>query len=80
MPSDVQNYHPYYGLPMSYSSQPPADSSTPTDNEIALDVGAIEFSEFSTQMTLGGISGVNEVTLGADTSAPATRKNVKWTT
>ncbi|KAL0834979.1 hypothetical protein Bca101_086868 [Brassica carinata] len=31
-------------------------------------------------MTLGGISGVNEATLGADSSASATRKSVKWTT
>ena len=65
---------------MSYSSQPPTYSSTPTDKEIASNVGATEFLEFSTQMTLGGISGVNEATLGADTSTLATRKNTKWTT
>ncbi|XP_048600146.1 glutathione S-transferase T3-like [Brassica napus] len=79
-PSAVPNYHPYYGSPMSYSSQPPTYSSTPTDKEIASNVGATEFPEFSTQMTLGGISGVNEATLGADSSASATRKSVKWTT
>ena len=56
MPSAVPNYHPYYGSPMSYSSQPPAYSSTPTDNEIAQNVGATEFPEFSTQVTLGGVS------------------------
>ena len=50
------------------------------DNEIAPDVGAIGFSEFSRQMTLGGISGVNEATHGADTSTHATRKRDKWTT
>ncbi|RID65614.1 hypothetical protein BRARA_D00798 [Brassica rapa] len=65
---------------MSYSSQPPTYSSTPKDKKIASNVGATEFPEFSTQMTLGGISGVNEATLGADSSASATRKSVKWTT
>ncbi|XP_048619623.1 uncharacterized protein LOC106426491 [Brassica napus] len=80
MPSAVPNYHPYYGSPMSYSSQPPAYSSTPTDNEIAQNVGATEFPEFSTQVTLGGVSEANEATPRADTSTPATRKSVKWTT
>uniref|UniRef100_A0A0D3A6V5 Myb-like domain-containing protein n=2 Tax=Brassica oleracea var. oleracea TaxID=109376 RepID=A0A0D3A6V5_BRAOL len=80
MPSAVPNYHPYYGSPMSYSSQPPAYSSTPTDNEIAQNVGATEFPEFSTQVTLGGVSEANEATPRADISTPATRKSVKWTT
>ena len=72
MPSAVPNYHLYYGSPMSYSSQSPTYSSTPTDKEIASNVGATEFPEFSTQITLGGVSGVNEATLGADSSTHAT--------
>ena len=77
MPSAIPNYHPYYGSPMSYSSQPPSYSYTPMDNEISPDVGTARFSEFSTQMTIGGISGVNEATHCVDTSTHATRKNDK---
>ena len=62
MPSYVPNNNPYYGSIIPYSSQPPPYSSTPTDNENALNVRAIEFSEFSTQVTLGGMSGDDEAT------------------
>ena len=68
MPLAILNYHPYYGSLISYSSQPPTYSSTSTDNKISTDVGA---AEFSTQMTLGGISWVNEATSRADTSTSA---------
>ncbi|RID65367.1 hypothetical protein BRARA_D00567 [Brassica rapa] len=79
MPPAIPNYHTYYGSAMSYLSQPPAYSSTSADNEIVSDVRAIECFEFSTQMTFGGISGVNEASHGADDSTHATRKSVKWT-
>ncbi|KAG7583845.1 Ribonuclease H-like superfamily [Arabidopsis suecica] len=62
MPSSVPNYHPYYGSMMSYTSQPPLYSSTPTGTENGQDVGAIEFPGFSTQVTLGGMSGPNDST------------------
>ena len=40
----------------------------------------LNFPEFSTQMTFGGISGVNEATPGACNSTHAIRKIVKCTT
>ena len=78
MPLAVPNYHLYYGSPISYSSQLPAYSSTSTDNKIATDVGATEFSKFSIQMTLGGISWINEATSRAYTSTSATPLRKNW--
>lgn len=80
MPSAIPKYHQYYSSAMSYSSHPPVYSTTPTGNEIASDVRATKFSQFSRQITLGGINGGNEATRGADSSTHATRKSVKWTT
>ena len=80
MPSAIANYRPYYGSAMSYSSQPPAYSSTMTGNEIAPDVEATRYPEFSTLVTLCGISSFNEVIHGADNSTPAIQKSVKLTT
>ena len=77
MPSYVPNYPPNYGSMMQYFSQTPPLSSTPTGDENVS--RATEFSEFSTQIALGGasepISDAN-----ANESAQARRKIPKWTT
>ncbi|KAG7588842.1 hypothetical protein ISN44_As07g011660, partial [Arabidopsis suecica] len=80
MPSVVPNYRPYYGSMMSYPSQAPSYSSTPMNNEVVSNVGATEYSEFSTQMAFGGMNGVNEDTPNTEDSTPARRKSSKWTT
>lgn len=64
MSSHVPNYRQYYGSVMSYSSQAPSYFSTSMGNiEHVLNVEADEFSEFSIQLTLGGVVGANEATL-----------------
>ncbi|XP_020272553.1 uncharacterized protein LOC109847733 [Asparagus officinalis] len=81
MLSSVPNYRPYYGSMMPYSSQaPPYYSFTPMGNENVQNVGANEFTEFSTQMVLGGMSGGHEATPNPEDSTPARRKSLRWTT
>ncbi|KAL0713852.1 hypothetical protein Bca4012_020830 [Brassica carinata] len=82
MPSSVPNYPPYYGSMMPNLSQRPSFSSTSMGNEIVPNIGATEFPEFSTQIGLGGISGVNEATQreNIEDSTHARRKSPKWTT
>jgi hypothetical protein len=60
---------------MPYSSQtPPYNSSTPMGNENVLNVGLDEFSEFSTQMALGGMICGYEATQNAKDSTLARQK------
>ncbi|CAH8278701.1 unnamed protein product [Arabidopsis lyrata] len=80
MPSAVPYYRPYHGSMMSYPSQAPSYSSAPTGNETDSNVAATDFPEFSTQMALGGISGIHEVIPDADDSTLAFRRSPKWTT
>ncbi|XP_058758125.1 uncharacterized protein LOC131631351 [Vicia villosa] len=81
MLSSNPNYRPYYGSVMSYSSQaPPYYSSTRMGNENVLIVGLDEFLEFSTQTTLGAMSGGQEATPNAEDLTPVCRKIPKWTT
>jgi hypothetical protein len=49
-------------------------------NENILNVELREFPEFSTQMTLGSMSGGHEATPNAKDSNHASRKNPNWTT
>ena len=49
-------------------------------NENVVNVGASEFPEFSTQMSLGGTGGVNEATPHAEDSTRTRRKSPKWST
>ncbi|KAG7578907.1 Reverse transcriptase domain [Arabidopsis thaliana x Arabidopsis arenosa] len=49
-------------------------------NETNTNVGATEFPEFSTQMTLGGMSGVHEAILNEEDSTPTRPRSSKWTT
>ncbi|CAI8602047.1 unnamed protein product [Vicia faba] len=56
---------------MSYSSQaPPYYSSTPIENENVPNVGLDEFSDFSTEIALGGMNGGHEATPNAEDSTP----------
>ncbi|CAI8594017.1 unnamed protein product [Vicia faba] len=56
---------------MSYSSQtPPYYSSTPMGNENVPNVGLDEFLDFSTQTTLGGMSGDHGATPNGEDSTP----------
>ncbi|CAH8278669.1 unnamed protein product [Arabidopsis lyrata] len=80
MPSAVPNYRPYHGSMMSYSSQAPSYSSAPMGNETNTSVGTTEFPEFSTQMALGGMSGVHEAIPNEEDSTPARPRSFKWTT
>ncbi|CAI8591430.1 unnamed protein product [Vicia faba] len=81
MPSSNPNYRPYYGSMMSYSSQaPPYYSSTPMGNENVPNIGLDEFPDFSTQTTLGGMSGGYGATPNAKDSTYVRRKSPKWTT
>ncbi|KAG7578909.1 Harbinger transposase-derived protein [Arabidopsis thaliana x Arabidopsis arenosa] len=80
MPSAVPNYRPYHGSMMSYSSQAPSYSSTPMGNETNTNVRATEFPEFSTQMALGGMSGVHEAIRNEEDSTPTRPRSSKWTT
>ena len=80
MPSSILNYPPNYGSMMQYFSQTPPLSSTPTgDANVPRET---EFPEFSTQISLGGMSGASELIPDAnpDESAQARRRNPKWTT
>ncbi|XP_013585405.1 PREDICTED: uncharacterized protein LOC106294396 [Brassica oleracea var. oleracea] len=65
---------------MPNPSQTPSYSSTPHGNEVVPNVGATEFPEFSKQMALGGMSGLNEATPNADDSTSTRRKSPKWAT
>ncbi|KAL9308180.1 putative glutathione transferase [Arabidopsis thaliana] len=65
---------------MSYPSQAPPYFPTPTCNETDSNLGATDFSEFSTQMALGGISNIHEAIPDAEDSTPARRRSPKWTT
>ena len=58
MPLCVPNFPPHYGSMMPYFSQTPHLSSTPTDDE---NVSNTVATEFSTQISLGGMSDVNEI-------------------
>lgn len=65
---------------MSYSSQTLSYSSTPHGNEIVTNVRATEFPKFSTQMTLGSMNGLYEVTPNTEDSTSTHRKSLKWRT
>ena len=80
MPPSVLNYRPQYGSMMPFPTQTPPHSSTMMHNENVVNVGASEFSEFSTQMSFGGTGGVNEATPHAEDSARTRRKSPKWST
>ncbi|XP_058746438.1 uncharacterized protein LOC131619350 [Vicia villosa] len=81
MSSSNQNYCPYYGSIMSYSSQaPPYYSSNPMEKENFHNVRLDEFSKLFTQMDLSGTSGGHEATPNAEDSTPSCRKSPKWTT
>ena len=60
---------------MPFPTQTPSHSPTMMDNENVLNVGACEFPEFSTQMTLGGTGGVSEATPHAEDSAHSPEKS-----
>ncbi|XP_023636009.1 uncharacterized protein LOC17883855 [Capsella rubella] len=77
MPSVIPNYPPFCSPMMPNPSQTNHFSFTPTSND---NVGVTEFPEFSTQMALGDMSGVQEVTPNAEDSTPSRRKCSKWTT
>ncbi|CAE5975713.1 unnamed protein product [Arabidopsis arenosa] len=49
-------------------------------NETNTNVGATEFPEFSTQMALGGMSGVHEAIRNEEDSTPTRPRSSKWTT
>jgi hypothetical protein len=56
---------------MRYPSQtPPFNGYMPMGNENFPSVGAPEFPEFSTQITLGGMTVANEVTPNPEDSTP----------
>lgn len=80
MPPSVLNYRPQYGSMMTFSTQTPPHSSTMMHNDNVQYVGASEFLEFSTQMSIGGTWGVNEATPHAEDSAHIRRKSPKWST
>ncbi|KAL9681070.1 hypothetical protein QQ045_012851 [Rhodiola kirilowii] len=81
MPSSTPNCSPYYGSMMTYSSQAPHFcSSTPLGNVPVPNVGAVEFPDFSTQISVGGISDANEATPNMEDTTHARRKSPKWTT
>ena len=50
------------------------------ENENVLSFGAPEFPKFSTQITLGGMTGANEITPNSEDSTPNRKKNPRWTT
>jgi len=52
----------------------------PMGNENVSSVGALEFPKFSTQITLGGMTGANEITPNPEDSTPNRKKNPNWTT
>ena len=63
---------------MSYSSQaPPYYSSTPMENKNVSNVGLDEFPDFSTQTTLGDMSGGHGATPNAEDSTRVRRKSPK---
>ena len=82
MPSAVPNFHPHYGYMMPYPSQgTPPNIYMPMGNENVPNVGTGAFPEFSTQMTLGGMTGDTEVTATAEEDVPNVRKkSARWTT
>ncbi|XP_056843829.1 uncharacterized protein LOC108820186 [Raphanus sativus] len=80
MPSAFPNYPPNYGSMMPHPSQTSSYSSNPYGNEVVPNVGATEFPEFSTQMALGGMSDLNEVTPNVEDSTFTRQKSPKWTT
>ena len=67
---------------MPYLSKRPPISSTSMGNEVVPNIGITKFPKFSTQIDLGGTSGVNEGTRkeNEDNSTHARRKIPKWTT
>lgn len=75
MPPSVLNYRPPYGSMMTFPTKTPSRSSTMMYNENIFNVGASEFPEFFTQMSLGSTGGVIEATLHAEDSARIHRKN-----
>jgi len=82
-PSSVPNFNPYNGSMTGYPSQTPMfNAYMSMGNENVPSVGAPEFLEFSTQITLGGITGANEVTPNPEDSTPNRKKNQQptWTT
>ncbi|XP_057432754.1 uncharacterized protein LOC130725553 [Lotus japonicus] len=68
------SFHPSYGS-MRYPSQtPPFSGYMPMVNENFSSVDAPEFPEFSTQMTLGGMTAANQVTSNQEDSTPKRKK------
>ncbi|KEH17577.1 hypothetical protein MTR_0007s0250 [Medicago truncatula] len=70
---------------MTYPSQtPPFNAYMPMGNKNVPSIGAPEFPQFSTQITLGGMTGANEVTPNSEDSTPNRKKNqkleIRWTT
>ncbi|GAA0156390.1 hypothetical protein LIER_13902 [Lithospermum erythrorhizon] len=83
MSSCVPNYPPNLGSMMHYdqlSSQTSSYANTTFASQ-NLNVESTEIPEFSTQMTLGGMSCANAETPQNDEETRRTRKkNIKWTT
>jgi len=76
--SFVPNFNPYYGSMMGYPYQTaPFNGYMSMVNEKFSSVGAPEFPEFSTQITLGGMTRANEVTRNPEESTPKSKKNQK---
>ncbi|KEH33887.1 hypothetical protein MTR_3g053400 [Medicago truncatula] len=75
-PSSGPSFNPYYGSIMRYTSQtPPFNAYMSMGNENVPSVGAPEFPELSTQITLGGMTDANEVTSNPEDSTPNRKKN-----
>ncbi|AES73749.1 hypothetical protein MTR_3g108300 [Medicago truncatula] len=68
---------------MRYPSQtPPFNGYMPMENEIFSSVGASQYPEFLTQITLGCMTVANEVTPSPEDSTPKSKKNTyaqRWT-
>ncbi|AES73746.1 hypothetical protein MTR_3g108270 [Medicago truncatula] len=79
--SSVPNFHAYYGSMMRYSSQTPLfNDYMPMKNENFPSVGASQYPEFSTQITPGGMTIANEVTLEDSTPKSKKSKEPAWNT
>ena len=82
-PSSIPNFNPYYRSMMRYQFQTPQfNGYMQMVNENFQSVGAPEFLKFSTQITLGGMTRVNEVTPNSEDSTPKSKKNQQpaWNT